>query len=535
MTNPNTPVSTKPAPLQGLAAYLRAEAGGTFQGSPNWETLLQWANEVDTAALARPLEVAEQSFEGFLCRAWGETDLPCAEVVRDWDGVSRFMVREWLGGEDAADADGTPTLQRVMYELKNREWGEDGNWVARFEIGGVSVEPVYSFAASRAPVAVGVEPECENCNQLARALREATEPPIFMGEPVGRHALAQQELSAVAFICFLIDNHEGEVVAEESLQQWLGEVLKNPRYSGATPSPGAGGSVGAEPTAYIWRCVESGLLRVFETQYDADQFYMQNGNRLLSPQFLLCYDPALAMPAPSVPLGGGEVAEWQARVGTGAWRRIDPPRGETIEERVKYLRDRAHTGGAAMYEVRALYAHPAKGGELVGEIDNKGVIWINTTPLRLPIGTRLYAGAPIIQAQDAAPVEPKQASPWSEKDLDELITQRDHREEIIDALCDAVLGEDRDEWSSAYYFEDAVTEVQERMGELEARAGCRADQKVVPVPAGVQGDAARLTPDEIEVIMQALGEHDGSDFEPECPNCTAYRKLAAIAQSTKGA
>jgi hypothetical protein len=33
--------------LQGLAAYLRCEAGGVFVGSPNYETLMQWAREVD--------------------------------------------------------------------------------------------------------------------------------------------------------------------------------------------------------------------------------------------------------------------------------------------------------------------------------------------------------------------------------------------------------------------------------------------------------------------------------------------------------
>lgn len=102
---------------------------------------------------AAPVAVEAVSFNGFLCRAWGETDLPCAEVVSDAAGISRFMVREWLGGEDAVDADGTPTLQRVMYELKNHDWGEDGEWSAEFEIGGVSVEPVYSFATP-----AGVQP-----------------------------------------------------------------------------------------------------------------------------------------------------------------------------------------------------------------------------------------------------------------------------------------------------------------------------------------------------------------------------------------
>ncbi len=95
-----------------------------------------------------PIQPTEPvSFTGFLCRAWGETDLPCAEVVADLEGVSRFMVREWLGDKDATNFDGSLTLPNIMEELSNRDWAEYGDWSAEFEIGGVSVEPVYSFAA----------------------------------------------------------------------------------------------------------------------------------------------------------------------------------------------------------------------------------------------------------------------------------------------------------------------------------------------------------------------------------------------------
>jgi hypothetical protein len=57
--------------------------------------------------------------------------------------------------------------------------------------------------------------------------------------------------------------------------------------------------------------------------------------------------------------------------------------------------------------------------------------------------------------------------------VNEEICNRDHREEIIDALCDAVLGEDRTEWSSQYYFEDAVSDVHEHMYALEQQAEAR--------------------------------------------------------------
>ncbi|MBC7621232.1 MAG: hypothetical protein H7293_19985 [Candidatus Saccharibacteria bacterium] len=44
----------------------------------------------------------------------------------------------------------------------------------------------------------------------------------------------------------------------------------------------------------------------------------------------------------------------------------------------------------------------------------------------------------------------------------------------------------------------------------------------------------RLNADEIYAILSSLDDHNGYYFEPECPGCTAYKKLAAIA-SQKGA
>ena len=43
----------EPHALQGLAAYLRCEAGGVFVGSPSHDALLQWAREVDAAKAQR--------------------------------------------------------------------------------------------------------------------------------------------------------------------------------------------------------------------------------------------------------------------------------------------------------------------------------------------------------------------------------------------------------------------------------------------------------------------------------------------------
>lgn len=50
------------------------------------------------------------------------------------------------------------------------------------------------------------------------------------------------------------------------------------------------------------------------------------------------------------------------------------------------------------------------------------------------------------------------------------IHERDRAYEIIDKLCDEVLGHERHEWSSAYYFEDAVDEVEDEVATLRKDA-----------------------------------------------------------------
>lgn len=64
----------------------------------------------------------------------------------------------------------------------------------------------------------------------------------------------------------------------------------------------------------------------------------------------------------------------------------------------------------------------------------------------------------------ASPAAPEGAKP--EREIEQLIRERDQRDEIIDRLCDAVLGSERPEWSSAYGFDDAVADVEGRIDEL---------------------------------------------------------------------
>lgn len=85
--------------------------------------------------------------QAFLCRAWGESDFPAAELVPDWAGVRAFMVREWTGSEEATADDGTNYLDELKEEFDAHEEDQRGGpYEIEFEIGGVSVERVTGFA-----------------------------------------------------------------------------------------------------------------------------------------------------------------------------------------------------------------------------------------------------------------------------------------------------------------------------------------------------------------------------------------------------
>ena len=62
------------------------------------------------------------------------------------------------------------------------------------------------------------------------------------------------------------------------------------------------------------------------------------------------------------------------------------------------------------------------------------------------------------------PAQPVQEQ--RERELNEVLTERDDAEDFIDALLDEVLGPDRAEWSSAYGRADALEEVRERIAQM---------------------------------------------------------------------
>jgi hypothetical protein len=82
----------------------------------------------------------KRSAEGYLCYAWGETDLPVALFAADRSGVFRFLVCEWFG--DPKDQE----LPAAMDRFDNHDFREEPlEWT--FEIGGVRVERVYGYEA----------------------------------------------------------------------------------------------------------------------------------------------------------------------------------------------------------------------------------------------------------------------------------------------------------------------------------------------------------------------------------------------------
>ena len=70
-----------------------------------------------------------------------------------------------------------------------------------------------------------------------------------------------------------------------------------------------------------------------------------------------------------------------------------------------------------------------------------------------------------IEAEDALAqqaLEPVQ----EQRELNEVLTERDDAEDYIDAILNEVLGPDRAEWSSAYGRADALEEVRERIAQM---------------------------------------------------------------------
>lgn len=120
----------------------------------------------------------------------------------------------------------------------------------------------------------------------------------------------------------------------------------------------------------------------------------------------------------------------------------------------------------------------------------------------------------------ASPAAPEGAKP--EREIEQLIRERDQRDEIIDRLCDAVLGSERPEWSSAYGFDDAVADVEERIAQLHQpsvdKAWKRFEQANAAQPPHPQPQA-QPTPSADDI-------HSCGEF-CDLPECVAAREAQA--------
>lgn len=100
-----------------------------------------------------PEPASEPAGDMYLCKAWGETDLPAAAIVTGMYGVRAFLISEWLGSADATQDDGTNSLDEAMEDMQE-QWDREGEaweWSAEFEIGGISVQKI--GCAAPAPAA----------------------------------------------------------------------------------------------------------------------------------------------------------------------------------------------------------------------------------------------------------------------------------------------------------------------------------------------------------------------------------------------
>lgn len=90
-----------------------------------------------------------QYVEGFLCRAWGETDLPEARLVRTRQEWEAFVVEAQWGSDTGYRQLDAEDREQVDAQVKYiaHDMADNGCGQIEFEIGGVSVERV-TFAAS---------------------------------------------------------------------------------------------------------------------------------------------------------------------------------------------------------------------------------------------------------------------------------------------------------------------------------------------------------------------------------------------------
>lgn len=121
----------------------------------------------------------------------------------------------------------------------------------------------------------------------------------------------------------------------------------------------------------------------------------------------------------------------------------------------------------------------------------------------------------------------------TERAFEQTIAERDRVEAALNKVLDHVLGEDRAEWSSAYDYDDAVGDVEERMAALETGAHGSAQAAQGDVEA--LNDAAEFLLDLLRFVRMEANKCDSSNdrryFDEQAESITrvesAIRRLAS--------
>jgi hypothetical protein len=90
--------------------------------------------------------------QGFLCRAWGETDFPEAALVQTREEIIAFIVSAQFGDTPLAELEeeNRQIIEEQIAQMDLDVSSCDAKWEIEFEIGGIGVERCF-FPAEPAP------------------------------------------------------------------------------------------------------------------------------------------------------------------------------------------------------------------------------------------------------------------------------------------------------------------------------------------------------------------------------------------------
>lgn len=275
---------------------------------------MQQATDDQLAPVREPMLPLGFNRQGgaLLCYAWGETDRPVVMVARTYDDVRRFIVAEWLGVEDAIDANFEPELPKILDKIDSHDWN-DGALEWEFEIGGVRIEDVSIGAqqVSDDPFSDSLEPwplwatgraqgytdiGAQLCTRDGRKIGNA----VVVEWPIEQHGLSVAKIVTDAGTTMLFT--EGELAAFFHCPVFLMDAAQSPGATRTKPLPASIHPAAECSAAFEW-------LRIEATKEGAD------------PRAGVVLDELHALATGAISYGAGKQA------------------GILLEELVDYLRD----------------------------------------------------------------------------------------------------------------------------------------------------------------------------------------------------